>query len=96
LGNLIFVDLDLVSKELILLDKLLLQVRQTVVLLCQAGRLVGGLQELLGLLVEGSEALGLLLQVHHLLLSVLLLLFDGNLSMLHFLHGHTPCGQSLP
>jgi len=61
LGNFTFVDFDLISKELVLLDKLLLQVGQTVVLLCQASLLLDdllslGIQELLSLPMEGSEA----------------------------------------
>ena len=83
------------------MDKLLLQVGQTVILLWQMSCLLGGLlslgiQDLLDLLIEGSKVLNLLLQAYHLLLSVPLLLFDGGLFAPQFLRGQAVCGQSLP
>ena len=99
LGSLTLVDFDLVSKELILLDKLLLQAGQ-ILLLGQTSRFLSGLlslglQELLSFLVKGSEVSDFLFQVSHLLLRIWFLLFDGDLSTPHLLHGHVACGQSL-
>jgi len=54
-----------------------------------------GIQELLGFLVKGLKGLDFLFQVCHLLLRVLFLLFDGDLSTPHLFHGHATCGQSL-
>ena len=92
------VNLNLFSKKLIFLDKLLLWERQKIF---QASRMLDGffsliLQKPLSLLMKGVETLDFLLQARHLLLGVLFLLFNGGFLTLHFLHGHTACGQSLP